>query len=290
MPVRSLRIFLVTFLFAIFSISFVTAQDSTETNVRKGSYFKFSLSYLSNSVSYGRKDSLAVSYLTPAIEYRDKSGLYFEGSLSYLTGTGSQIDGADVTAGYDFDSRNGKLSGGLYASKYFTSSSSYSVRSEVKGAAGGSLDYNLGPVSLSAGTDLSFSNKMDIVLNFGVSRQFELNDKRWAIAPSAVVNAGTQNFYQDYLTKRKYSQRRRRRAGSTPAAVNVIVINKSFAILDYELSSPINYDGHKWGLFFTPTYSIPENGFKYSLNNGATYQSQKLSNTFYAEVGAYIKF
>ena len=274
----------------LFSALSSEAQDSTKRE-NKRSYIKFSASYISNAVYFGRKDSFALPYIIPSISYNDKSGFYLEASLSYLASSGeSQVDAGAITAGYEFNSMNEKLSGSVYASKYFTSSSSYSVHGEVKGAVGSSLNYKLGPVSLNGGADVSFANKTDVGVNLGLSHQFEFDNGNFAITPTALVNAGTQNFYEDYFTNRKYSVKRKRRQATNPNAIKVIVVNKKFAVLDYELSLPVNYDKTKWGLFVTPTYSLPENGFKYSLNNGLTYRSETLSNTFYVEVGGYIKF
>lgn len=281
----------VTFGLSLFFALSAKSQTPEATTAAKTSYFKFALSYLSNSVYYGRKDSLVIPYIIPAISYHDKSGLYFEGSLSYLEGTGAQIDAGAITAGYDFSGKNEKISGDIYASKYFTNNSSYSVKGDVKGAAGGLLDYDTGPLTVSAGLDASFSGNTDIAINFGLSHLFEFGEnKNWTITPSALVNAGTQNFYQNYFTDRKYSLKRKRKLTQNPNAVKVLVMSKSFDVLDYELSMPVGFDSKSWGFFFTPTYSIPVNGFTYSLNNGQTYQTEKLSNTFYAEVGAYIKF
>jgi hypothetical protein len=264
-----------------------TAQEFNDS-VRH-SYFKFSVSYLSNSVYFGRKDSLVVPYIIPSISYHDKSGFFAEGSFSYLATQPGQIDAGDLTAGYDFHSSNEKFSGELYATKYFVSKSSYSVRGEVKGAIGTYLDYNTGPLTINGGVDISFSNKTDIALTFGASHEFGFGDnKQFAITPSALLNAGTQNFDASYFTNRKFSTKRKRRAAVTSS--NVVVIQNQFSILDYELSLPFNYDNSKWGVFITPTYSIPQNPFKYSLNGGTTYQTEALSNSFYAEVGVYIKF
>ena len=269
----------------------VAQTNGDSTSEPRHSYFKFSLSYLSNAVYNGRKDSSVLPYLNPTISWHDKGGFYLAAGISYLAGEGAQIDAGELTAGYEFENRDGKLSGDLYGTKYFISNGSYSVKGEVKGALGASLNYNLGPVALGGGADLAFSGKTDIGINMGLGHVFELgNDKNWSVNPSIQLNAGTQSFYENYLKKRKYSQGRRRRGSVTAAPSNIIVVSKSFAVLDYELSLPVEYTGHKWGLFFAPVFSIPENGFKYSINNGVTYLSENLSNSFYAELGAYIKF
>ena len=135
------------------------------------------------------------------------------------------------------------------------------------------MNYKAGPVSIDGGADISFANKTDIGINLGLSHAFEFGSL--AIRPSALVNAGTQNFYEDYYTNRKFSAKRKRRQTTNPTAIKVIVIKKNFSVLDYELSLPVNYDKAKWGLFFTPTYSLPVNPFKYSINNGLTYRDRK---------------
>lgn len=277
----------ITILICIISVT-SKAQDDKDPAPQK-SYFKFSVSYLSNAVYYGRKDSFALPYIIPTVSYNDKSGFYVEGSLSYLASSGeSLVDAGSVTAGYDFDSKNEKLSGSVYASKFFTNNSSYSVHGEVKGEIGSSLYYKAGPVSIDGGADISFANKTDIGIDLGLSHAFEFTS--FAIIPSALINAGTQNFYSDYFTNRKFSARRKRRQTTNPNAIKVTVEKKRFSVLDYEFSLPVDYDKAKWGLFFTPTYSLPVNGFKYSLNNGLTYRTEVLSNTLYVEIGGYIKF
>lgn len=266
------------------------AQDAKVPEPKK-SYFKLSASYLSNAVYYGRKDSFAVPYITPTISYYDKSGFYIEGSLSYLSTAGaSGFDAGAISAGYEFNSSNEKLSGAVYASKYFTSTSSFSVHGEVNSELAASLDYNTGPVTINSGADISFASKTDFGVNLGLSHNFGFDDDHLGITPTFLFNAGTQKFYEDYYTKRKFSAKRKRRQTTNSNAIQVIVVAKKFAILDYELSLPINYDKAKWGLFFTPTYSLPVNGFQYSINNGLTNRTEVLSNTFYAEVGGYIKF
>ena len=281
--------FLLTLSFLL--TAFFTQAQSKETAVPQASYFKFSLGYLTNDVYDGRKDSFSLPYITPVIGYYNKSGFYLEGSLSYLASSGnSQVDAGSLTAGYNFHSTDEKLTGELYASKYFTNQSSYSVHGEIKAAAGAYLDYNTKVVSVTGGTDVSFSGKPDIGTTLGLSHLFQLDtDSKWTLDPSALMNAGTQNFYAGYFTNRKYSLKRKRRLANA-GTVKVVVIKNGFSVLDYEFSLPLAYDDKKWGLFFTPTYALPISPIKYSLNNGVTYQTEKLSNSFYAEFGAYIKF
>lgn len=160
------------------------------------------------------------------------------------------------------------------------------MRSEVSAEAAGDLSYDAGAVTFSGGADVSFSTKTDIGVNIGLSHSFDIDS--WSVSPTVLVNAGTQNFYEDYFANRKFVVKRKRRSGSTTPHISVI--KKGFSVLDYEASLPVTYEAKKWGLFFTPTYSIPENPVKYSFNNGVTYNTETLSNSFYVELGAYVKF
>jgi hypothetical protein len=275
--------------------SFITTstlcQEVMDTaRAHKSSYLKLSVDYLSNALYYGRKDTFALPYITPSLLYRDKSGVYVEGSLSYLDKAGEgQVNAGALSLGYEFDSRNKKFSGDVYASKYFTSSTSTAVNSTVKAAVGAIGSYDLDVIQLSGGADVFFSNKPDIVLTMEASHEFLFGKSyNWSVAPTARVNAGTENFYEDYFTKRRYTVRRRRRIINTQPSV--IVAKNNFSVLDYEISMPLSYDTKKWGFSITPSYAIPVNPVKYSFNNGATYRTEQLSNTFYIEVGAYLKF
>jgi hypothetical protein len=259
-----------------------SAQDSTKQS--QESYFKFSTSYLTNSVYNGRKDSLILPYLTPSITYYDKSGFYIGGSLSYAMATNeNRIDLFTLDAGYDFSISN-QFSAGLYASKYFYNDNSNAVRSETKGNLGGSLIFDPGIVTLYTGVDLSFASKTDINIGTSVSHTFYLGDdnNQWSITPSITMNAGTQNSYQDFVRKRKFKG---------PNG-NTIVIKSSnkFDILDYEFSVPVTYDMKKVGFFFTPTYALPQNGVYFTGPMGNVFNVEKLENNFYAEFGFYVKF
>lgn len=281
---------LFAFVFLLFKSATVKAQQEVEAITEKKSYFKVSADYLSNSVYYGRRDSLRLPYLSATFSYHHKSGVYADVSLSYLASKDqSQLDATTITAGYSFHDRNEKLYGDVYAYKSFNNSASYSVKSDINAGAGSYISYDAGPATIAAGANVAFSTKTDISLNLGLSHTFEFgNNSNWSVVPSAVVNAGTQNFYESYYANRKYSIKRRRR-GSATAPVNVSVIKKDFSVLDYELSSPLYYDDNKWGLFFTPTYAIPVNPVQFSIN-GVPFKTEALKSSLYVEVGAYVKF
>ncbi len=269
-------------LLILFACNIIVNAQDTASN--KSSYYKAAVNYLTNSVYNGRKDSVVLPYITPSIGYYDKSGIYISGSLSYLAATNnSRIDVYTAEIGYDFTINN-KLSGGIYGSKYFYNNNSTSVTSQTKGSIGGSLTYDPGIITLSSGVDVSFASKPDVNVSADIAHGFYSGQKgnEWGITPTLSVNFGTQNSYQDYVKKRKSK-------GSGNSTVQTS--NKSnFALLDYEFSLPITYDGNNWGLFLTPTYAIPLNPIAVANSSGSNFTTEKLANTFFAQFGVYVKF
>lgn len=276
------------FILLIFGFSYsVTAQenkDDIKKLEKKSGYFKLAISYLTNAVYNGRKDSVVLPYITPSLGYYNKSGFYINGSLSYLSSSvQSRIDLFSLVTGYDFNISD-KVSSGVYASKDFFNNSSTAVRSESNGSIGGNISYDPGFITVNGGINLMFSNRTDISLNGSLAHSFSLGDEEnaWNITPTLAVNVGTQNFYQDYIKNKA-----KKKNGNTGA---VQVQQNKFGVLNYELSMPISYDAKKWGLYLTPTYAIPQNPISFTAPGGNTFITEKLDNVFYAEFGVYVKF
>lgn len=271
---------------SVYSVSF--AQDKTvdSSKTQNTSTFKASLTYLSNAVYNGRKDSLALPYVTPSLGYFDKSGFYVSASASYLANASSRFDLFTLETGYDLTISD-QVSASFYAEKYFYNKNSTSVKSEMKGGMGASLSYDPGLITLNGGVDLSFSSQTDVFTNLSLGHAFYLgaDDQQWSITPTVTANAGSQKYYQAY----KKSARIIKRSGVSGGNVYVVGADK-FVLLDYEFSVPITYDAKKWGLHFTPTYALPENPISLTRPNGAVLVKEKLENTFYAELGVYVKF
>ena len=265
----------------------ITAQETkadSKNETKNPSYFKFSTSYLTNAVYNGRKDSIALPYITPSLGYFDKSGFYISASLSYLVSSAaSRVDLFSATAGYDFDISK-QVSGGIYASKDFYTGTSTSVKSETQGSVGGNLSYDPGFLTFSGSFNLLLSSQADVSLGASIAHSFSLEDgeNAWSISPTLAASLGTQNYYQAYLKTKT-----RKKSGNTGT---VQVQQNKFGVLDYELSIPVSYDAKRWGLFFIPTLAIPQNPASYTAPGGNTFITEKLENVFYAELGVYIKF
>ena len=299
----------ITLLFIVFS--FITVKVNAQTTQDKDttkSYFKASLSYLSNAVYNGRQDSTAYPYITPTFGYYDKSGFFVNGSLSYLTAsTEKRIDLFTLEVGYDFDIAT-NFSGGVYADKYFYNTASTNVQSDIKGVAGASFSYDFDVFQLSAGTDILFATKKDFSLNAGLGHAFTIGDEgnKWTINPTATVNASTLNFYEGYTNRRAGKNAQRMGPGSVTSVTTITNRGNGLTLLDYELALPIGYDAANWGFLFTPKLALPQNpihtstttSFKSNNGNGTISQTgdstpsseRNLGTPFYAELSFYVKF
>lgn len=301
---NNFRFILIIFCATLFS--FANAQEKTKKDSTK-SYFKFTGSYLTNAVYNGRKDSLSTPYITPSFGYFNKSGFYIGATASYLvSATESRIDVFNFELGYDHDFTD-KLNGSFYAEKSFYNQSSTAIKSDMKGSMGASLSYDFDLLQIEAGADLSFATKTDISVNFGLGHVFSFgeDDRKFSITPKALANMSTLHFYEGY-TNRKVGKKAKQTMPNLLSVSSITTVdNNKFTLLDYELSIPIAYDTKRIGVFFIPTFALPQNPIHtttttvYKFRNGSentvtqnsTPQSEKnLGNIFYAELGIYLKF
>ena len=311
LSVAILLIFSFTKINAQIKVESVATHDSTE---KKSSYFILNSNYLSNAVYSGRKDSSIVPYVRASIGYFHKSGFYADLGASLLVSPEDtkRIDLITFGAGYAFKISD-KLDVDINATKFNYTDLSYAAGSELKGITGINLGYDAGIVSISGSAELLFSTNTDIFSSLKIGRSFEIgsDNNKFTIAPTMQVNAGTQYYNQAYYSNRKYSFTTTNSNGSsttsttkkghskkatttnntgtgttttttTIKSINFINKNK-FEILNYELSVPISYEYKNLGLF-----AIPVNATSYQINGALT--KENISNTFFIEIGAFIKF
>jgi hypothetical protein len=261
----------------------------------KKSFFKVQTSYLSNYVFGGRKDSLALPYFTPSIEYNHKSGLYASASLGLLPNSQFKNDFISIDAGYIFDTSH-HFGCSLFANKLFYSDSSKNVQSNVTFTSGAVLNYYTKIANLSSVASVMFGSKTDFSLSLSLDHSFEFeNDtSSYALSVTPTLSAyfGSTGFYQ--------STKSNRRVRNFPAGTTFALVSpEKFQMLSYEFSLPINYDRVNWGLFITPTYAIAVNpvitSLKITLPNGGILNrnesvTEKISNSFFFDLGLYYKF
>ncbi|HEY5369435.1 MAG TPA: hypothetical protein VIJ75_10610 [Hanamia sp.] len=237
----------------------VKAQDSTLSDLfPQESYFEAGLSYLSNSVYLGRHDSSRIPYLTPSFSYYNKSGFYASGYVSYLNSKGiSRIDHVEFDAGYIFTAH--KFSGEVYAAKDFYNSQSINVKSETEGSLNGSLSYDFGFIEPVLKEGIVIEKTNDYYAEVGLEHSFFLADDNFEITPTFFINASTQNYYNLYYTKRKYSAKNTNRRGPGTIIKAYLPNASEFKIMDYEFSLPLDYSAGKFIFDLNPTLADPVN-------------------------------
>lgn len=282
----------------------ITIDDLLQLQQSK-SYFKFQTSYLSNYVYAGRKDTIGMPYITPSLEYTHKSGFFISTALGLLAKQKMSYDFLSIDAGFSFDTSK-RWGFGLFANKLFYSSTSSNVQSDVKFSLGGSATYYNNWFNTSANLSAMFGNTTDFSLVLGIDKSFDWGDNKTyslTLAPNISSYWGTTGYYQSY--KSKIRKRTQGQANPQLQNINIIVTSpRKFQLLSIDFSLPLYFDKEKWGVFITPTYSIPVNpvvtSIKAETQRGGVLIlpqfgipgniTENISNTFFVDLGVYIKF
>lgn len=282
----------VALLITLFS-NYAVAQNNKDTALinkdKDSSYVSASLSYMSDAVFMGRKDSISAPYLYPSLTYYHKSGFYANGSFSYLTKSNeSRIDLFLITAGFDFDIK--KFNGDISVSKYFFNSDSYNVISEVLFDISATIRYDFDVVNLSIAASNYFSNdnNSDVFLSSEISHDFVTHNNKFQISPTIGAHFGSQNFYQQYFINKQFGNGQGQ--GQTAQPENNIVIQQSekFNLMAIEFSVPIWYVQKPFSFLFLPAYVLPQNEATFILDD--TLLKENLDKTFYWMFGVSYTF
>ena len=275
-----------------------TVSLQTVSAKKQESYFETGISFQNDDVYFGRKDSSALPYFIPVLSYYHKSGIYFSASVNYLSSAdASRVDAITMEGGYIF--HTGNYDGQVNISKFIYNSESTNVSSEIQATTGYQNGYDFGVVKTFLNLNLDFGPQIDYSTSLGLEHGFSILHDKGEFTPGICVNAGTQNFYNNYYKNKRYSNSGKGKStGNTGTSVVGSVVNPSdFKILDYEASIPFTYNIQKLSIHFTPTYAIPVNP---SLINVSTKQSggnssskmvtEHLTNTLYMSIGFSFKF
>ncbi len=267
------------------------AQKTSKQNTAdEESYVLVDLSYVNDAIFMGRRDSIAAPYLLPSIGYYDKSGLFADATVSYLTSSAEQrVDLFYLSGGYLFDGN--KWSGGLSGTAYFYNQDSYNVQSEVVADVTGLLSYDLKLLELSVYVSSYFNKNSspDLFLGFIVDKPIYTMNKQLLIDPKFSIFAGSQYFYQEYYTTSRLGNRKGQGKGQGSTTTTEVVTNveiaeaSEFNVLNLELGLPIHYQ-HKHFIFsFTPTWAFPQTPATLTTDDGVYIED--LKNVFYWSAG-----
>jgi len=265
----------------------------------KKASLKIGLNYLNNSVYLGRADTVKTPIVEPSIKYTFKSGIYFNGNVQFVPNRATnKLDGGSFGAGYDYDIGE-NASGSVSFTKLFYNATSTQIGSSISSTINANIDYDIADIitpSLSIDYNiLKQGFNSDILVNFGISHDFAKegifgNDDLGIFSPTVTLNAGTQNFYDAFLTLKKYkltAAGKAKKAAATKTLAAQDAKLAKFELLDFEFAAPIEYKTGPVLFSFTPTYAFAENKLPASISKGML---PTTSGIFFFEVGVSIKF
>lgn len=282
------------------NLSMVIAQDRDRKDVLnvsryKESMFRVGVNYSNDYVYAGRKDSIALPYVTPYVSYIHKSGIFTRAAFSYLTEKSERrVDLFNFLLGYRYNGDH--LFGGLSTSVFFFNIKSYAIQSEINAAANGYLGYDVGGFELSADISTLIGKELDVMSGLELCKPIYADKDRLQISPTVYTIAGTQQYYSEYFIIRGSNSvsksGRKGRGGSTyqPAPQPTIVINESssFKLLAVDFSVPVHYTINKVRLSFIPAFAIPMNPSKITIDQIT--RTEDIENVFYYTLGMSIRF
>jgi hypothetical protein len=254
------------------------ANESDNTEEKEGSHVLLEMNYVNNSVYLGRKDTVKIPYTTPSISYYDASGLFVRGLAAFTNHPSNHLDVVTLEAGYEHSF--GNLNTGISADKYFYNKKSTSVKSNITGNINAFAQYTNDYIEPQISLDANFSKgNTDYVLGLLLDHVFYLYHDALTLSPTIAINAGTQHYYDLYISGRNGSNKLKKDKAVSDA-------NK-FQLMDIEYSLPINYMYKKWEFTVNPIYIVAKNPAELTLfkpNGTATLFKEKISDSFLMDV------
>jgi hypothetical protein len=246
----------------------------------------------------GRSDTVKTPMIVPEVKYIFKNGIYLSGSLDIIPNrVQNKLDAGSLAVGYDYDITD-DLDGGISFTKLFYNPNSTQISSSISSTISANLNYDIASIitpTISVDYNIikqGFGN--DVFINAGIAHDFAkegiFGDKDlFIISPTVAVNTGTQNFYDAFLTLKKYKLTAKGKAKEAAAqkliAAQRVKLSK-FSMLDYEFSAPVEYKTGALILSFIPIYAVAENKLPPRITSGFVAGP----GIFYFEAGAALKF
>ena len=263
---KPLLFFITVILFSTYSFGQAdsTMAPVTDSAIRKAT-FTVGTVYANNANYYGQKSQENTPYLAVAANYRFKSGFYLSG-LTYklLKDKNSSVSASSLGAGVNFKLAK-KLTADLsYSHSFYPAYSPLLQSVNVDNASLGLTYENWINVNLTG--DYAFGTTNDEFVTGGISKSinlFSIGKKDIVtINPSADVVAGTQRFYETYVTEQKLRDSvlgiilspitGTPSSGSTSNTVS----KTSFNVLSYNFKLPIAYNRARYMLEAAYQFSV----------------------------------
>lgn len=261
---------LIVFTTVIFFSSFCFGQtDSTVVPATDSILPKSTLTigavYANNASYYGQKSQDKTPYAALAATYRFKSGFYVSG-LTYklLNDKSSSVSAASLGAGVNFKLAENITADLSYSHSFYPA---YSPLLQAGNADNASLSLTHESwLNINLSGDYAFGKANDAFATGGISKSinlFSIGKKDIVtINPSADVVAGTQHFYQTYVTEQKLRDSLlgiilTPVTGTPSQGSNSKTVSKtSFDLLSYNFKLPLAYNRSHYVLEAAYQYSV----------------------------------
>jgi hypothetical protein len=242
---------------ALYSTMCFAQADSTvvaEDTVKPKATLTLGASYSNNANYYGQKAEENIPYAAISATYRLPVGLYITGmAYNLLNDTGSLVSASSAGAGFGFNISK-KLSADISYSHTFYPSNSPFLQAANADNASASLTYD-NFLSTTANVDYAFGKTQDVFVTLGTGKFINLGSlfskKDFiSITPSIDVTAGTQHFYETYVTEKRIRDSVLGLPlppifGNTPGNTETTTTTKTatnFDILSYNFKFPLAYN------------------------------------------------
>jgi len=262
-----------------------TARKATDSIPVKSTLTLASV-YSNNASYYGQRAEENIPYIAVAANYQLKSGIYFTGqTFKILNEKTSSVSAANFGAGVNFKLGK-KFSTDLSYNHSFYPA--YSPLLQAGNSDNASVNFSYDRwVKASVTGDYAFGKASDAFVTGGASKAvnlFSISKKDIVtITPSIDVVAGTQHFYQTYITERKLRDSllgilTDPLFGNSPGnSNNKTVETTTFNLLSYNFKCPVAYNR---------THYVLEAAYQLSLlsnhaNAGAGKLNSFLTFSFY---------
>ena len=246
------------FFFALaMSSAFCFGQGDSSSNpiadtVPKKSTLTLATIYANNASYYGQKAQESTPYIALASVYQLKSGFYFTGqAFKLLNDNNSSVSAAALGAGVNFKLSKKLTTDISYSHSFYPA---YSPLLQATNADNATLVFSYDAwVKPTLTGDYAFGKTSDAFLTAGLSKSidlFSISQKDIVtIGPSADVVAGTQHFFQTYITEKNLHDRALGLGRIPPVFGNPgnsshtdTVTTTDFNVLSYNFKIPLAYN------------------------------------------------
>lgn len=181
--------------------------DSAQASENKTT-FTLGAIYANNANYYGQKAEEKMPYVAASAALRFRSGIYFTGAAyRLLKDSGSVVSAGSAGAGIAFNLSK-KLVADLSYSYTFYPSNSPFLQAASPHSAGASLQYEYW-MTTGLNLDYNFGKQQDAFVTLSTEKMISLfslakGKDLVTLTPSVDVTAGTQHFYETYITEKRW--------------------------------------------------------------------------------------